>query len=113
MSWTPGGSRTRFPGWREWLDFAGAHEVAAPVHQRYSPFSLALDQAIAGRGVALTTRAVVADRLASGVLVAAFDDRHAMPSPFDYWLVRPASGSPPPLARRFCDWLRGQAAVFQ
>lgn len=112
VSWTPGEAGTPFPGWREWLDFAGADEVAAPVQKRYSLFSLALDQAIAGRGVALTTRAVVADRLASGVLVAPFGERHAMPSPFDYWLVRPASGSPPPLAHRFCEWLREEAAAF-
>ncbi|MGB7757137.1 MAG: LysR family transcriptional regulator [Salinisphaera sp.] len=112
VSWTPGAAATRFPGWREWLDFAGAGDVAAPVHRRYSLFSLALDQAIAGRGMALTTRTVVADRLASGVLVAPFGDRYAMRSPFDYWLVRPASGSPPPLAHRFCDWLRREAEAF-
>lgn len=112
VSWRLAGADRRFPGWREWLDFAGAGEVAAPVHQSYSLFSLALDQAIAGRGVALTTRSVVADRLASGVLVAPFDDRYAMPSPFDYWLVRPISGSPPPLAHRFCEWLRLEAEAF-
>ncbi|MGN8200194.1 LysR family transcriptional regulator [Salinisphaera sp. RV14] len=111
-SWTPGAAATSFPGWREWLDFAGADAVDAPVHRRYSLFSLVLDQAIAGRGVALATHTVVADRLASGVLVAPFGDRYAMPSPFDYWLLRPATGSPPPLAHRFCEWLRLEARAF-
>ena len=108
-----GRRRDALPGWREWLDFAGAGDVAAPVHRRYSLFSLALDQAIAGRGMALTTRTVVADRLASGVLVAPFGDRYAMRSPFDYSLVRPASGSPPPLARRFGDWRRRESRGFR
>lgn len=113
VSWRPGKTGAAFPGWREWLDFFGGGEVAAPVQQRYSLFSLALDQAIAGRGVALTTRAVVADRLSSGVLVAPFGDRYRMPSPFDYWLVQPAVGAPPALAARFCDWLRIEAKAFQ
>ncbi|WP_423821896.1 LysR substrate-binding domain-containing protein [Salinisphaera sp. SPP-AMP-43] len=112
VSWPPGDSNVSFPGWREWLDAAGAADVATPVQQRYLLFSLALDQAIAGRGVALVSQAVVADRLASGVLVAPFGARCKLVSPFDYWLIRPRRGALPALAHRFCDWLIAQAAAF-
>ena len=102
-----------FPGWRAWLDAAGATEVAVPVHRRYSLFGLALDQAIAGRGVALTSSVLAADRLASGVLVRPFGDRFALASPFSYDLLMPARGEAPPVAAAFADWLVAQAAHFR
>ncbi|MCS4504466.1 Glycine cleavage system transcriptional activator [wastewater metagenome] len=101
------------PTWRHWLDHVGAAGVPAPVQWHYSLFSHALDQAIAGRGVALVGRVVAADRLDSGVLVRPFGERYAFPSPFGYSLITPAAGEPPPLAVRFIDWLMGEVARFR
>lgn len=101
-----------FPGWREWLDTAGAPEVIAPVRLSYSLIGLALDQAIAGRGVALATSVLAADRLASGVLVRPFGERHVMASPLGYDLLLPAVGEPPRRARQFIHWLMAQAERF-
>jgi len=101
-----------FPGWREWLDTSGAPQVQASVTRRYSLFGLALDQAIAGRGVALGSSVLAADRLASGVLVKPFGDRFMLPSPFTYDLVMPESGQPPALARAFEHWLSAEADRF-
>lgn len=112
VSWPSGYADGRFPGWRTWLDSAGASSVSLRVRQRYSLFTLALDQAIAGHGVALASRAVVADRLASGVLVAPFGERYALASPFDYWLLLPDDAELPALAARFRDWLIAEADVF-
>lgn len=102
-----------FPGWREWFDAAGLGDVEVTIQRRYSLSGLALDQAIAGRGVMLANPAVVADRLASGVLVRPFGDRHVLDSPFTYDLILPATGSAPPTAQRFIDWLSGEAKQFR
>jgi LysR family glycine cleavage system transcriptional activator len=102
-----------FPGWREWLIAAGAAGIEAPVQRHYSLFGLALDQAIAGHGIALVSEAIVAERLAAGVLVRAFGQRYVLESPFTYDLILPAQGEAPPLARRFIDWLVGQARCFE
>ncbi|WP_136069369.1 LysR substrate-binding domain-containing protein [Modicisalibacter radicis] len=102
-----------FPGWREWFDAAGLGGVDVAIQRRYSLSGLALDQAIAGRGVMLANPAVVTDRLASGVLVRPFGDRHVIDSPFTYDLILPASGSAPPTVQRFIDWLIGEAERFR
>ncbi|RJS93569.1 LysR substrate-binding domain-containing protein [Salinisphaera sp. Q1T1-3] len=101
-----------FPDWRAWLDAAGAAPVSARTHRRFSLFGLALDQAIAGRGVALTSSVLAADRLASGVLVRPFGDRFALPSPLSYALLMPATGEPPPMAAAFAEWLSRECLSF-
>ncbi|GAB3671702.1 LysR substrate-binding domain-containing protein [Salinisphaera aquimarina] len=111
VAWRSATNRA-FPGWREWLDAAGAPQVDASAGQRYSLFGLALDQAIAGRGVALASSVVVADRLASGVLVAPFDPQTAMASPCIYDLLLPLEGEAPAPARAFIDWLIGEVEAF-
>lgn len=101
-----------FPGWREWLDAAGVSDIATPIQHRYSLFGLALDQAIAGRGVMLASHPIVADRLASGVLIRPFGTDYVLASPFTYDLVLPLAGSAPPTAQRFIDWLIEEARQF-
>lgn len=102
-----------FPGWREWFNAAGLPDAEVPIQRRFSLSSLALDQAIAGRGVMLANPAVVADRLASGVLVRPFGDRYVIDSPFTYDLILPATGSAPPTVQRFIDWLVEEAKKFR
>lgn len=101
-----------FPGWPEWLAAAGVTGVDGDAGQRYSLFGLALDQAIAGRGVALASSVIVADRLASGVLVAPFGTDSLLASPYAYDLITPLEGAPPPSVRAFIDWIMGQAELF-
>ncbi|WP_353980376.1 LysR substrate-binding domain-containing protein [Salinicola endophyticus] len=101
-----------FPGWREWLEAAGvADRVAAP-QRRYSLSGLALDQAIAGRGVMLANAPVAMDRLKSGVLVRPFGERYVLASPMTYELLTPPSGDMPPAVARFVDWLLAEANAF-
>lgn len=102
-----------FPGWREWLDAAGVQGVVTPTQRRYSLFGLALDQAIAGRGVMLASHPIVADRLTSGVLVRPFGSEYVLTSPFTYELVLPATGNAPPTAQRFIEWLTEEAERFR
>lgn len=102
-----------FPGWRGWFDAAGLSGIEMPRQRHYSLYSLALDQAIAGRGVMLASYPVVADRLASGVLTRPFGDHYRLDSPFAYELILPATGEAPPRVQRFIDWLLGEAARFR
>lgn len=103
---------TPFRGWREWLDAAGATQVAAPPTQQFSLFGLALAQAAAGRGVSLANRVLAGDRLASGAVVRPFGGRYLLQTPFTYALLMPATGAPSPPVRMFEDWLVARAAQF-
>ncbi|ALM52904.1 LysR substrate-binding domain-containing protein [Halomonas huangheensis] len=112
VSWsTP--RRDGFPGWKDWFAKAGMPEQQLPTLRRYSLYGLALDQAIAGRGVILASLPVVADRLASGVLTRPFGDELMIPSPFRYELVIPDTGVPPRGIKEFMDWLLEEAQRFR
>lgn len=57
----------------------------------------------------LANPAVVADRLASGVLVRPFGNRYVIDSPFTYDLILPVTGNAPSTVQRFIDWLIEEA----
>ncbi|UYG07155.1 LysR substrate-binding domain-containing protein [Halomonas sp. M4R1S46] len=101
-----------FPGWQAWLDAAGVGDRVTPPQRRYSLFGLAMDQAIAGRGIMLANHPVAMDRLESGVLVRPFGGRHVLPSPMTYDLLVPPAGEAPPAVAGFIDWLLNEAAAF-
>ncbi|TVP51899.1 MAG: LysR family transcriptional regulator [Halomonas sp.] len=101
------------PGWRDWFKSAGAAIDRMPNQRQYSLYSLALDQAIAGQGVVLASYPLIADRLASGVLVRPFGEKHSLSSPFAYDLVLPVEGETPPEAVRFIEWLQQEAALLR
>jgi LysR family glycine cleavage system transcriptional activator len=76
-------------GWRSWLQFAGlpsgkGHTSGAR-GLRFSHAYLAIEAALAGDGVALARRSLVADDLARGRLLAPI--ALAMPSGLAYWFV--------------------------
>lgn len=101
-----------FPGWQAWLDAAGVADRVAPPQRRYSLYGLAMDQAIAGRGIMLASYPVAMDRLESGVLVRPFGEHHVLASPMTYDLLTPPTGEAPPAVARFIDWLLSEATAF-
>ncbi|PMR72822.1 LysR substrate-binding domain-containing protein [Billgrantia endophytica] len=101
-----------FPGWREWLKAAGVGDRVTPPQRCYSLFGLALDQAIAGRGVMLANHPIAMDRLKSGILVRPFGEHYVLASPMTYDLLVPATGDAPPAVARFIEWLLAEAAAF-
>jgi LysR family glycine cleavage system transcriptional activator len=94
--------------WAEWWRLAGA---PGPVPERAIRFSnavLAIEAALAGQGVALALRPLVAADLAAGRLLAPF--AVTVPSPYAYFLVIPPGVARRPAVVDFRDWLLAQAA---
>lgn len=94
------------PTWTRWAERHGAPGLQLSGGLRFSIEDFAVRAAISGMGVALVTKAFVADDLVSGRLVRALPDRYDMPAAFHHFLVYPA---PSPAKRHavmvFRDWL--------
>ncbi len=96
------------PDWAMWLRAAGVDRVDSHRGLRFNQVALALDAAIAGRGVVLTRNVFAADDLAQGRLVRLFDT--AMPVDFAVYVVTPPSLTATPKVKAFCDWVAAEAA---
>lgn len=97
-----------------WLDWLAAAGVSATEPSRGLVFSdthLTIEAALAGEGVMLGRRVLVADLLAAGRLVAPFEpwmrDRPA------YHLVHSRLRTPRPAAIAFMRWLRQEARIMR
>lgn len=95
------------PHWGDWLAQAGAPDVEWRRGQQFSNVYLAIEAAIAGRGVALGERALVLDELATGRLVKPFDIE--LVSPFSQWILTLPEKADRPDIRKFRNWLLAQA----
>ncbi len=78
--------------WSAWLEAAGERRVDARRGLRFSHAYLALEAALAGEGVALARRCLVADDLARGRLIRPFEP--TILSGLTYWLVTPRAPAP-------------------
>jgi LysR family glycine cleavage system transcriptional activator len=97
-----------WPDWRAWLRAAGVDSVDTARGIRFTDFSLCLQAAVAGQGVALGTTAVVADLIAAGRLVAPFEK--SIVTPFGYYLVYTPAMLERPEARGFIEWILLEAS---
>jgi LysR family glycine cleavage system transcriptional activator len=97
----------REPAWPEWLELAGAPQVDWRRGHLFSNVYLAIEAALAGRGVALAEEALVIDDLRCGRLVKPFDIE--LPSPFSQWILTLPEKAERPDIRRFRRWLLAQA----
>ena len=95
------------PDWRMWLQAARVNDVDPGHGMTLTPWTMVVQAAIEGQGVALGRRALVADDLAAGRLVRPFD--LGLPLPFSHWLVYPPGAERRPKVRAFRDWLVGEA----
>jgi len=78
--------------WGSWLAAVGEKRVSAQRGVRFSHAYLAIEAALAGDGVALARRSLVADDLARGRLVAPLQE--TVPSGLSYWLVMANTSGP-------------------
>lgn len=95
------------PTWSMWLKAAGVKDMPAASGLSFSAGHLALDAAIAGRGVVLAYSTIAAADLAAGRLVRLFS--LSLPDLFAYYIVTLPGALDRPKVRAFRDWLRGEA----
>lgn len=95
--------------WRQWLALAGAGSVRPAGELVFDHAHLAVQAATQGLGVALGTPALVADALASGLLVAPFPQLLLHEKDF-YWIMPPRAAADA-AAQAFCVWLQTSAVA--
>lgn len=96
-----------------WGEFADAHAISDFTPERITHFgfyALVIRAAIAGQGLALVPRGLIADELESGKLANpkgfGFVSRHA------YWLTCPLDRPQRPAMRVFLDWLLHEVSLM-
>lgn len=94
-------------GWPQWLQAAGVDTPVTTPGRHFSDAMLAIEAALAGQGVALAARPMVAPSLVAGALVAPFPV--AIRSPYTYWLVAREDAARRPVAAAFRQWVLAQA----
>ena len=95
------------PTWAMWLKAAGVRGEPATPDLTFNNSSLAIDAAIAGRGVVLAYSTIAAADLAEGRLVRLFT--LSLPDLFAYYIVTAPGALERPKVRAFRDWLRSEA----
>ncbi len=95
--------------WPRWFAAAGVPELAAVAERgpRFSDAGLLTAAAVAGQGVALGQRVLVADDLAAGRLIAPFSVTLA--STHAYYLVCAPGELERPKVSAFAAWIHGEA----
>lgn len=96
--------------WRHWFAQAGVHEADSMKGQRYEFFSMLVEAARAGLGVALLPRFFVLAELASGELVIPCDV--ALHNDKGYYLVYPEHKQGSALLETFKSWLLDTAHQY-
>jgi LysR family glycine cleavage system transcriptional activator len=95
------------PTWAMWLKAAGVRDVPATSGLSFSTNHLAIEAAIAGRGVVLANSTIAAADLVEGRLVRLFS--LALPDLFAFYIVTAPGALERPKVKAFRDWLREEA----
>jgi LysR family glycine cleavage system transcriptional activator len=95
--------------WSLWLAAAGARGIEAFQGPTFTLYSMALEAAMNGLGVAIGHSRLVAEDIAAGRLVAPFGLR--IPAPRSHYLVCPAWSAERPAVAAFRAWLLDEAGA--
>ncbi|HEX7685784.1 MAG TPA: LysR family transcriptional regulator [Trinickia sp.] len=96
--------------WRQWLVHAGVHDADSMKGQRYELFSMLVEAARAGLGIALVPRFLVSHELAAGELTCPCD--LPLQSAKGYYLVYPEHKQKSPWLQAFEAWLLSVASRY-
>jgi LysR family glycine cleavage system transcriptional activator len=103
--WTP--DRGHWPGWTDWVRAAGVTGIDVTKGLRSSDGALVIQAAIRGQGVALGSKALVQEHLASGRLIRPF--KLSLVTDFAYYVVCAKSRADEPDLRAIRTWLMAEA----
>jgi LysR family glycine cleavage system transcriptional activator len=95
------------PTWPMWFAARGAKRDDAERGLRFNHSGLALEAAVAGKGLVLAKRQLALRDISEGTLVAPLQESDA-PLGFAYWLVWPRGRRFEPAQAAFLSWLREQ-----
>ncbi|SMF24552.1 putative choline sulfate-utilization transcription factor [Tistlia consotensis] len=103
-----GAGERRWYDWESWLAELGVTRRPGRPGLGLNTYTLVIQAALAGQGVALGWLGLVDGLLESGALVRAHPAE--LESPRGYWLV-PGPGGRLPAVRQVADWIRGRFAA--
>jgi LysR family glycine cleavage system transcriptional activator len=95
------------PTWQMWFAARGQRRDDSERGLRFNQSSLALEAAVAGKGLVLAKRQLALRDLAEGALVSPLSEAQD-PVGFAYWLVWPRGRRFEPAQSAFLTWLREQ-----
>lgn len=98
---------TRPYAWREWFASRGMEIEGDMTGPRFELFSMLVEAAKHGMGIALMPRLLVEDELKRGELVQV--SSHELPSSRSYYLMYPEEKAENPALVLFRDWIEAQA----
>jgi DNA-binding transcriptional LysR family regulator len=101
----------RADAWRHWFAQAGIHDADCMQGQRYELFSMLVEAAKAGLGMALVPRFFVLNELRTGELVVPCE--LSLRSESGYYLVYPEAKQNSPLLATFEEWLLATAQQYR
>ncbi|NUY04601.1 transcriptional regulator GcvA [Paraburkholderia youngii] len=96
--------------WRNWLAQAGIHDADCMRGQRYELFSMLVEAARAGLGIALVPRFFVSHELELGELIV--PSNLSLRSDKGYYLVYPECKQNMPLVQAFERWMLSEAGRY-
>lgn len=94
--------------WRAWLLSAGVTDIDPHTGLQFNQTTLAIQAAIAGQGVVLANRLLVADDLEAGRLIRPFE--LSLDVAFTFYLVYPQASAERPAIVAFREWLLATVA---
>jgi LysR family transcriptional regulator, glycine cleavage system transcriptional activator len=97
------GAQKSFMDWGTWLTALGIEELKSAASLHFTQYEQMIQAAINGQGVALGRQPLVNDLIASGALVAPFNE--AVVGSRAYFLITSAAAAGKPHVRRFGEWL--------
>jgi LysR family glycine cleavage system transcriptional activator len=99
-----------WPNWRMWMQASGITDFDETRGLHFGQTSLALQAAIDGQGVALGESSLVADDLASGVLIQPFSLTLRGSAQLAYYLITTPQNDADPMVKAFREWILAEAA---
>lgn len=102
---------SRPEAWRQWFNAAQLRDVNAMKGPRYELFSMLVEAARAGLGVALVPRFFVSNEIAAGELLVPC--AQPLRSAHGYYLVYPESKQGSAVLQAFREWLLRKAAEYR